>query len=150
MMPYVTGMPRAEVNNDADPSSYRVYRCPSTGDLGRALRLSYALNGYANPARLNPNFNKDRSDDSINIRLGAVLSPSEKVMFVNKAPERMTDAQFLPSPSFNLPGEVVQQHNDSANYSFFDGSIHPIPGNIMIEVMKAKNLADRYFDLKRP
>ncbi|MBI3867035.1 MAG: DUF1559 domain-containing protein [Verrucomicrobia bacterium] len=150
LMPYVTGIPREDVHNNADPRSWRVFRCPSTGDLGRSLRVNYALNGYCDPERRDPSFKKTLSDETSNMRLSAVMSPGEKVMFVNKAPSKMTDAQFLPSPSFSQPADMVQSHNDTANYSFFDGSIHPIPGNLMIEVMKAKNLADRYFDLARP
>ena len=150
LMPYIIGLPREDIHNDADPRTWRVFLCPSTGNLGRALRVNYALNGYCDPDRVRAGSTKGAASEVLNTRLGAVLSPGEKVMFVNKAPLKMTDAQFLPSASFNQPEEMVQLHNDTANYSFFDGSIHPIPGNLMLEVMKAKNLADRYYNIFRP
>ena len=147
---YVTGLSRQEINNDADRSSYRVYRCPSSDKLGAALRNNYSLNGYLDPGSRYSAAQLRSGEDVVNFRLGSVLSPSEKVMMVGEAPQVMNDAKFSPSASFNRPIDMVQSHNETSNYSFFDGSIHPIPGNLMIEVMKAKNLSDRYFDLARP
>lgn len=150
IFPYLIGQPRQEVMNDADPRSWRSYRCPSSDALGAALRVNYALNSRLDPELRYTAAQVNNDDDVVNFRLGSVVSASEKVMMVDKAPLTMSSAMFTPSASFNRPTDMVQVHNETANYSFFDGSIHPIPGNLMIEVMKAKNLTDRYFDLSRP
>jgi prepilin-type N-terminal cleavage/methylation domain-containing protein/prepilin-type processing-associated H-X9-DG protein len=145
---YVTGYPREEVHNDADRRSFKVYRCPSSGELGSALRVNFSMNGFLDPLR-----KQTLASPSVGvaqtIRLGSIQSPSDKVLFVNENPWNMNDAAFDPVNRFKTADEMFQMHNRSANFSFFDGSAHRILGDSMVGVVKTMDQVDRYFDPRK-
>lgn len=140
---YVTGYEREEVFSELDPRVFKTYRCPSTEDLGAALRVNYSLNGYLNPER---KLNKGTSDNRSRLKLSSVMAPSEKVLFVNENPYAMADAAFEPVNSYNTAGEMFLMHNRSSNFSFFDGSVLAVVGDAMVDVVKTMNRLDRHFD----
>jgi prepilin-type N-terminal cleavage/methylation domain-containing protein/prepilin-type processing-associated H-X9-DG protein len=140
---YVTDYPREEIFNEADPRVFKSYRCPSSDDIGAALRVNYSLNGYLNPER---KLNKNSGFTRGQLRLGWVTAPSEKVLFVNENPFAMSDAAFEPVNKYNTAGEMFLMHNRSANFSFFDGSVVPVQGEAMLDVVKTMNRLDRHFD----
>lgn len=144
---YATSYEREEVHSDADKRVFTTYRCPSTEELGAALRVNYSLNVYMDP------FRKDRTGalrrNPSPLSLSAVLAPSQKIMLVGENPYNMTDASFDPVNKFNFASDMFQMHNKSANFSFFDGSVHSIVGNAMVGVVKTMDQLDRHFDLRK-
>ena len=145
---YVTGFEREEIHNDADKRKFKVYRCPSSGDIGAALRVNYSMNGFLDPLRKHTGRNSADGIPRV-IKMGSIQSPSEKVLFVNENPWNMTDAAFEPVNRFKTAGEMFQMHNHSANFSFVDGSVHRILGDSMVGVVKTMDQLDRYFDPRK-
>jgi len=143
---YVTGLAREEIHNDADRRVFKVYRCPSTMELGAALRVNFSMNGMLDPLRKTAG-----SPEPIghSMKLDSINGASEKVLFVNENPYNMTDGAFEPVNRFNSAVEMFQLHNGVANFSFFDGSVHRIPGDAMVGVVKAKDQLERYYDPRR-
>lgn len=145
---YVTGYEREEVHNDADKRTFKVYRCPSSGEVGAALRVNFSMNGFLDPLRkqtlASPGVGVTQT-----IKLGSIMSPSDKVLFVNENPWNMTDAAFDPVNRFKTADQMFQMHNHSANLSFFDGSVHRILGDSMVGVVKTMDQIDRYFDPRK-
>jgi len=143
---YVTGLEREEIHNDADRRVFKVYRCPSTLELGAALRVNFSMNGMLDPLRKS---STSLDGEGHSIKLSSINGASEKVLFVNENPWNMTDAAFEPVNRFNNAGEMFQMHNGIANFSFFDGSVHRIPGDAMVGVVKTKDQLERYYDPRR-
>src|SRR5437773_6015459 len=46
---YVTGLPRMLPHRDSYAGKFRIYRCPSTGPLGEALRVNFSMNEELDP-----------------------------------------------------------------------------------------------------
>jgi prepilin-type N-terminal cleavage/methylation domain-containing protein len=148
---YVTGLEREEIHNDADRRVFKVYRCPSSGELGAALRVNFSMNAYLDPLRkMGRTFTPDNANaDPKPITLSSITGPSEKVLFVNENPWNMTDAAFEPANRFTTAFEMFQLHNGVANFSFFDGGVHRIPGDAMVGVVKSMDQLERYFDPRK-
>lgn len=147
LFPYATSYQREDVHSDSDKRVFPTYRCPSTEEIGAALRVNYSLNAYMDPLRKDRNGVSRKSTTGLN--LTSVLAPSQKIMVVGENPYNMTDASFDPVNTLNSAQEMFQMHNRSANFSFFDGSVHSIVGNAMVGVVKTMDQLDRHFDLRK-
>ena len=114
--PYVTSQPK----HDYDPNfkeSTPVYRCPSTGRLGEALRVNYSANAWLEPGR---DFGNGKVSPH-GVLTTAVSDPSRKVLLVNEAPEGMLSPAFDPRVAPKVPLRTVVFHGDRANIAFMDG-----------------------------
>lgn len=123
---YVSGtprvLPRAGRNNtDWYTRTHDVYRCPSTGELGRSRRVNFSMNalidknrGLANGANTG-----DRG-----VHLLKVRSPATKLMVMDESPETMHNASFYPGGSASK-GEFTY-HNGKINMGWMDGHVESV------------------------
>lgn len=114
--PYVTSQPKRAYDptyKEATP----VYRCPSTGRLGEALRVNYSANAWMEPGR---DFGSGKVSPR-GLMTSAVTDPSRKVLLVNEAPEGMMSPAFDPRISPRILRRSVVFHNNRANISYMDG-----------------------------
>jgi len=123
---------------------HEVYLCPSTGKLGRALRVNYSMNSFLNKG----NF-KDRD-----ILISNISNPTEKVLMVNEDPSTMHNAAFTPGGSafaggtgLNSQGELLHtMHNGKINFAFISGNVSALRGVRVFEMQKDREKIDYYFN----
>lgn len=116
IFPYVTSQPKREYDATfKDPTP--VYRCPSTGKLGEALRVNYSANAWMEPGR---DFGAGKVSPR-GILTAAVSDPSRKVLLVNEAPEGMMSPAFDPRVAPKVALRTVVFHGERANIAFMDG-----------------------------
>jgi prepilin-type N-terminal cleavage/methylation domain-containing protein/prepilin-type processing-associated H-X9-DG protein len=115
--PYVTSQPRREYD-PASKETTEVYRCPSTGRLGEAMRVNYSANRWTDPGQ---DFGTAKVPPR-GVMTGAVTDPSRKVLLVNEDPKEMKTAAFPPD---DLRRSVVF-HLDRANVAFMDGHMQSV------------------------
>jgi len=135
VFPYVTSQARRDYepeHKDATP----VYRCPSTGRLGEALRVNYSANGWMDPGRP---FGSTVVPPK-GLMLSTVIDLSRKVLLVNEAPENMTSPAFPPGPG----GRDAILHMGRANVAFMDGHMESVLGRTF-DLMRLKDV-NLYFN----
>ena len=145
VFPYVMNQTRVtplsgQDHTDWYTNRFDVYRCPSTGELGRSLRVTYSMNGYL-----------DR-DDTLprGVRFTAVRAPSNKLLLVNEDPRTMHNAAFHPGFGASaITGQLVM-HNGRANLSFIDGHVESLRHQRVIEFLGDTRLMRQYFDPSAP
>jgi prepilin-type processing-associated H-X9-DG protein len=117
VFPYVTSQPRREYDPDFKETT-PVYRCPSTGRLGEALRVNFSANGWMDPGRpFGSGVIPPRG-----LFVPAVLDPSRKVLLLNEDPEGMTTPTFPPGSG----NRDLVYHLGRANIAFMDGHIESV------------------------
>ena len=128
---YVTGNPIHRLPGglvDLTASEiYPVYRCPSTGLIGRALRVNYSLNAYIDADEHPP----------LGVRASWVKNPSGKILLVNEDPHTMHNASFNPTGSATRGDNAL--HNGSMNLGFVDGHIEGMTDRRLHEIMSDTN-----------
>ncbi len=138
LFPYVMSRKRMDYD-EKFKEVYPVYRCPSTGRLGEALRVNYAANAWLDPG-------KPFGDSYVGKRgvlSTAVFNPVHKVLLVNEDPKRLCGAGFVPS-SASAKGSPVP-HLGKVNISFMDGHIEALSSDF-VDDMQTKQV-DRYYNL---
>jgi prepilin-type N-terminal cleavage/methylation domain-containing protein/prepilin-type processing-associated H-X9-DG protein len=140
VFPYVLSQPRMEYDADFK-ESYNVYRCPSAGSLGEALRVNYAANGWTDPGKP---FGVGGKVGPRGVMTTAVIDHARKILLVNEEPTRYTL-----SPAF-VPGNLYrrsQLHLGRANIAYVDGHMESVQGQIFQRMQGAD--ADIYFNCGR-
>jgi prepilin-type N-terminal cleavage/methylation domain-containing protein/prepilin-type processing-associated H-X9-DG protein len=136
--PYMTSQPRRDYDQNYKEVS-SVYRCPSTGRLGEALRNNYSANAWTDPGKP---FGKG-AVPSKGLVTSMIVDPSRKVMLVNEDPKGMITCA--------LPPGVIQRtsvfHLERANVAFMDGHMGTVPG-MLFRQMQGKD-SDVYFNCGR-
>jgi prepilin-type N-terminal cleavage/methylation domain-containing protein/prepilin-type processing-associated H-X9-DG protein len=137
----VMGLPRVaprpgQDHTDWHTNSYAVYRCPSTGQIGRALRVTYSMNGHID----------GEDDHPKGVRIASVRVPTQMFLFVNEDPKTMHNAAFHPGLDASAIGGQMVMHNGKAMMSFVDGHIEPLPHKRIIEILGNAALTRQYFD----
>jgi prepilin-type N-terminal cleavage/methylation domain-containing protein/prepilin-type processing-associated H-X9-DG protein len=129
---YVTSLPRVVPHRDGYSNRFKVYRCPSTGPLGEALRVNFSMN-----ARLDKDIAlSDGSRTSTRgVQSTAVRNHALKVLLVNEDPATMRNANFHPGGT--AAGGVFVTHNGRINIGFLDGHIDPLKNKKVLEIQKA-------------
>jgi len=124
-------------------SIHEVYRCPSTGDIGRALRVNYSMNSRVDGANFNAGF--------VNTRRGlsrsAVRDLSSKLLLLNEDPRTMHNASFHPQGSAYGGGDGISfqgtalhvTHNNRINMGFMDGHVEGLRSKRVIEIQEGIN-----------
>jgi prepilin-type processing-associated H-X9-DG protein len=153
VFPYVVQLPlirNGTGKNGIDESHraiYPIYRCPSTGPLGEALRVNYSLNNYIDSSR----FDGTLAPSERGVALSHVRGPSGKVLLVNEDPRTMHNASFAPGGSADgtdgsgtsFEGDLLQViHNGGINVSFMDGHVERCSHERILAMQKD---AERYF-----
>ena len=148
IFPYVLNKPRvtrAEYMKGGSSTAYeratsnlffKVYYCPSTGIQGRALKVTYSMNHFLDPAT---------SGSALGVYQPTVVNPVQKVMFVNEDVTTMHNASFGIGGSATAGLYVV--HNGRANMAFMDGHVESLKSKLASDIAKdVNNLGKLYFD----
>jgi prepilin-type N-terminal cleavage/methylation domain-containing protein/prepilin-type processing-associated H-X9-DG protein len=121
IFPYVTSQPRREYD-PAFKETTAVYRCPSAGKLGEALRVNYSANGWMDPGKP---FGSGKVGPK-GVITTAINDASRKVLLVCEAPENMTTTAFQPQ----VFSRKMTLHLDRANIAFMDGHMESVPSKV--------------------
>jgi prepilin-type N-terminal cleavage/methylation domain-containing protein/prepilin-type processing-associated H-X9-DG protein len=142
IFPYVTSQPRREYDANFKETT-PVYRCPSTGKLGEALRVNYSANLFLDPGQpFGAGLVPERG-----VMTTAIVDASRKVMLVNEDPGTMLTTAFVPQPKLpNRPKREVLYHLSRANVAFMDGHMESVPAPNFTEMRK---FFDLYFNAGR-
>ena len=136
---FVTSRPRLKYS-ETFTNVFPVYRCPSTGALGLALRVNFSMNGWLNPM--------EPSTGPAGVKLTSVINPAKKVLLVNEDPKTMFNASFYPGGSAQGGSFVV--HNGRVNVGFIDGHIEHIKDRKIVDMQRLGKNADTWFDTGKP
>ncbi len=144
---HVTSLPRVERTRffrGGSPTAYeregffkyfKVYNCPSAGKLGRALRVTYSLNGLMDTNAVTPQ----------GIQQSLIINPSQKILLVNEDPRAMHNASFYPSGPADSGAFVM--HHGKINMAFTDGHVEPMRNKLVQEIQGVSTRASLlYFD----
>ena len=112
LFPYTTSETR-HLTTTRNSTDFPVYRCPSSGKLGSALRVNYSLN-----ARFDPGLHGVESEG---VKLSRIAHFSRKVAFVNEDPRVMRDAAF--EPVGTAASGLFVRHHGRAIFAFLDGHL---------------------------
>ncbi len=145
IFPQVMGLPRVRPRAGQDhtdwfTNSYAVYRCPSTGLIGRALRVTYSMNGHID----------GEGDHPKGVRVASVRTPTQKFLLVNEDPRTMHNAAFHPGSDASAIGGRLVMHNGKAMMSFVDGHVEAMRHARIIEILRQTVLTRAYFDPFEP
>src|SRR5881275_2168387 len=112
---YATGLPRILPHRDSYAGKFRIYRCPSTGLLGEALRVNFSMN-----EELDPTTDLTRAVPE-GVKIANVISPMQKILLVNEDPVTMRNASFKPQGTA-LSGHFLV-HDGRVNVGFIDAHL---------------------------
>jgi prepilin-type N-terminal cleavage/methylation domain-containing protein/prepilin-type processing-associated H-X9-DG protein len=117
---YVMSLPRQRYD-ERITNTYPVYRCPSTGEQGRALRVNYSMNSWYDRGTRNSGIS------SAGVLYTSVRRPTEKVLLVNEDPRTMNNASFHPGNDHTAAeiGKFVV-HSGRINLTFTDGHVEAL------------------------
>ena len=126
---YVTGQDRWSRTRYASEkynhkTVYKVYMCPSSGEVGMARRVTYSINSLLDPS----------SWDVANIRISKVQGPDHKAFFIDETAETNHNASFYPGGSAAKGDYNV--HNTGVNFAFVDGHVESIRHQQVIEMQQ--------------
>lgn len=115
---YVTGQDRHQRLDPSHTNIYKVYRCPSTGQIGRAQRVNFSMNSKIDR---NEPLAEGRNTGPKGVKASAVSAPSGKLLLVNEDSKTMRNASFTPGGTA-ASGDFIT-HNGRINMGFIDGHI---------------------------
>jgi prepilin-type N-terminal cleavage/methylation domain-containing protein/prepilin-type processing-associated H-X9-DG protein len=134
---YATGYPRVLPHRDEFRESFRIYRCPSSGPLGDALRVNFSMNQELDPRAGLP------KGASVGVRIADVVAPSQKILLVNEDPVTMKNASFKPEGTA-LSGVFIL-HEGRVNVGFIDGHLEAMKHRKVMEIQDGA-MQKAYFD----
>jgi len=137
IFPYATSQPRVVPHRDYFTATYRIYRCPSTGPLGDALRVNFSMNEELDPTTdLTKAFPEG-------VKVANVVGPTQKILLVNEDPATMKNASFKPQGTA-LTGQFVV-HDGRVNVGFIDGHLEAMRDRKVRDIQTASQ-QKYYFD----
>jgi len=137
LYPYLSGQPRQRFDRRT-VTPRPVYRCPSSGRLGAALRVNYSLNGWFDPL--------EKGVGPEGVQLSHVVRPSSKVAFVNEDPLTMRNPAFHPGGT--AASGVFVLHSGKVIFSFLDGHLESFKDR-QVRAVQLYPLADELFSAYR-
>lgn len=142
VFPYVTSRRRMPYN-PRYLETFDVYRCPSTGRIGAALRVNYSMN-----AKIDRDESlRDGNTGPKGVLLTRVNKPASKVLVVQESPETMHNASFTPGSGASAVGGEFVMHNNYSNFTFIDGHIENFRKEKIVDMLRGRgDLDDYYFD----
>src|SRR5258707_6697446 len=115
ILPYATRQPRFVPPRYYYTDTYLIYRCPSAGALGEALRVNFSMNEELDPTT---DLTKTVPEG---VKVANVVGPTQKILLVNEDPATMKNASFKPQGTA-LTGQFVV-HDGRVNVGFIDGHL---------------------------
>ncbi|MBI2948777.1 MAG: DUF1559 domain-containing protein [Verrucomicrobia bacterium] len=133
---YVTGLPIHRLaGNKVDlnhTNTYEIYRCPSTGRPGKALRVNYSVNSLIDGIEYPPR----------GVLISRVPNPVTKTLLFNEDPKTMDNASFRPGGS--AAGGNFVMHSGRINVVFIDGHVEQMKHQRVLDIQWGANV-DIYF-----
>jgi prepilin-type N-terminal cleavage/methylation domain-containing protein/prepilin-type processing-associated H-X9-DG protein len=135
--------PATGSNVDSHTNSYAVYLCPSSGPLGKVLRVNYSLNTLVD-GRAGKGF------PPLGLRSTSVVNPSGKFLILQEDPLAMVNASV--SPGGSVDDFKLTLHNGGLNNTFMDGHVEFMRERVLRPIVSNQNqaLTRRYFDPMAP
>ncbi|NUO81441.1 DUF1559 domain-containing protein [candidate division KSB1 bacterium] len=141
---YVTSQPRVIPHRDSYTNTFAVYQCPSTGPIGRALRVNYSMNGDIDS---NVRLANGRNTGPRGVQLTALGGPSLKFLLVQESPETMHNASFNKGASASAVKGRFVVHNNRVHFGFADGHIEAWRKQKVVDLLLGRESLDRiHFD----
>jgi prepilin-type processing-associated H-X9-DG protein len=144
VFPYVTSLPRVlprpgQNHTDWYTNSFAVYQCPSTGLIGRALRVNYSMNGAIDGQGSPPDGYPPQG-----VRLSSVVNPAKKFLLLQEDPRTMHNASVQPTGGSALRGDFVK-HNGKMNFGFVDGHVESMRDRVIKALFRNPQSVGQYF-----
>ena len=143
LFPYVLSRPRLPYR-EAFTESFRVYQCPSTGPQGKALRVTFSMNGLLDPGA--PVGDGAAEVGPKGTQINGVRRPSSKILLVNEDPRTMKNAAFHPGGSAINGSFVV--HNGRVNIAHMDAHVEALRDRRVVEIQKPEFQAELFHPYK--
>jgi prepilin-type N-terminal cleavage/methylation domain-containing protein/prepilin-type processing-associated H-X9-DG protein len=141
---YVMSQARVVPHRDSYSNSFRVYQCPSTGPIGRALRVNYSMNADIDASVA---LASGRNTGPRGVQLTAMTDVSQKFLLIQESPETMHNAACHPGSGANAVKGKFMIHNEHVQFSFADGHIEALRKQKVLDMLKNRDhLEDIYFD----
>lgn len=143
IFPYVMSRrlirPATGSNVDSHTNSYPVYACPSTGPLGKVLRVNYSMNTFVDGRT-------GKGVPPFGVRTTTVSNPSGKFLFMQEDPLAMVNASV--SPGGSVDDFKLTLHNGGLNNTFMDGHVEFMRERVLRPIVSNSNriLTRQYFD----
>ncbi len=143
IFPYVMSRPvirPATGNNvDAYTNSFPVYMCPSSGLIGKSLRVNYSLNSLVDGR---PN----KGTPPLGVKTTSVVNPTGKFLFMQEDPLAMVNASV--SPGGSVDDFKLTLHNGGLNNTFMDGHVEYMKARVLLPIVSNTRIAltAQYFD----
>ena len=112
---YATGLPRVLPHRDEFEQSFRIYRCPSAGPLGEAIRVNFSMNEELDPTSGLAQTMPD------GVKMANVVNPIQKILLINEDPVTMRNASYKPDGTV-LNGRFIL-HEGRVTVAFIDGHL---------------------------
>src|SRR6266536_6225255 len=122
---YVRGGSRAAYEAANTNRTYPVYRCPSTGPMGAALRVNFSMNAFLDPKSHPPVAPRG-------VLHSGIVNPVQKLLLFNEDPRTVRNASFYPEGTAANGKFVV--HNGRVNMGYCDGHLEPMKDNMVREI----------------
>jgi prepilin-type N-terminal cleavage/methylation domain-containing protein/prepilin-type processing-associated H-X9-DG protein len=141
---YVTGLQRVSPHRDSFTNRFAVYMCPSTGNIGRALRVNYSMNSNID---FNVSLANGRRTGPRGVQLTSITSASQKFLLVQESPETMHNASFHPGSGASAVKGRFVVHYGRIPFAFADGHIETLRKQKVLDILLGRQNLDKiYFD----
>jgi len=133
---YATYQPRV-AHNDRNTNTYSLYRCPSSGIMGKARRVTYGMNARFDPF-------EESSIKGAGLQKSEIVKPTQKAYFVDAAPETAHCGAFYPWGTLNQ--SQMQPHSERVNIGYVDNHIEVIKYQKLVDLQQSQTKMSSYFD----
>ncbi|MBM3902790.1 MAG: type II secretion system protein [Verrucomicrobia bacterium] len=118
---------------------FPVYICPSTGAIGRALRVNYSMNTFVDGR-------SGKGYPPLGLKSTAVINPAGKFLFMQENPLAMVNASVQPGGS--VDDFRMTLHNGGLNNTFMDGHVEHMKEMVLRPIVSNTKplLTQMYFD----
>ena len=137
---YVTGQLRVLPYNEGISNTSPVYRCPSSGRIGAAIRVNFSMSSLLDPGERLAN---RRTVGSKGVATSTVVGPSNKILLVNEDPATMRNASFAPGGT--AIGGLFVTHAGRINIGFHDGHLEAFKHKKVMQIQSGPDV-QAYFD----
>lgn len=126
-------------NVNTQTNTYPVYTCPSSGEIGRALRVNYSLNSLIDGR-------SNKGSPPLGVKSTSVANPSGKFLFMQEDPLAMVNASV--SPGGSVDDFKLTLHNGGLNNTFMDGHVEFMKEKVLRPIVANTRpaLTAQYFD----